>query len=165
MSSDFRIDQKVREEIEEALVEFEKQCGMPPLTKVEAPAYITMNLEDLRRKTPEELAEAQFLLAQYGLYVQRELNRQKAWERWGKAKSDELAAHFIPNIGQGFGYNERELMARNNHELCKTLNAFLRKVRMQIDIMYDVPNHIKFISDSIREIRFSALKREKINGE
>jgi hypothetical protein len=155
------LDDDYRSEIDKVLDEFEKQAGLPEFKKIECPAYLTMALEDLRKKSPDQLSEAVFEIAQYSLYIQRLINRNKAWQRWALSRIDEIAASELPNIGTNYGFNERVLIAKNSPELCKRINAFLRKTEMQLNRLYGVPDNIKFMADCIRDMKFAAIRKEK----
>jgi hypothetical protein len=37
----------------------------------------------------------------------------------------------------------------------------LRKIRMQLDRLYEMPSQIKVMSESVRDIKFAAIRREK----
>ncbi len=155
-------DKKAIEDINNGLDEYDNQmAGLPKWSKIDAPSYLTMDLDQLRKKSPDELSEALIQLGQYALNVQRLINRNRSWERWGKAKLDQLTAHYLPEVGSNFGFNERILLARNNPEYCKRINAFLVKVQMRLDDLDQLPYHIKLISDSIKDLKFLAIRREK----
>lgn len=162
---DFGVYEKHREEIEKALEAFEAQLGLPKPQEMSAPRYLTMSVVELRAKSPEELSEAVFEINQYSLYIQRIINRNRGWERWAKSKLNEVAASYLPKVSGHYGFNERELICKNTPSLCKHLNAFLRKVGMELDRLYDLPNQLKNMADTIRELKFIALRREKNYGE
>ena len=155
-------DPEFVQKIDEALDQFENDlAGLPKWTKQEAPKYLYVNIDELRKKTPDELSEAVVILNQYALNVQRLTNKLRAWERYCYSLLDTYEARHIPDIPPGYGFNERAKMARNNPEVCKRLNEFLRKTKMQLDRLDGVPNQVKIIADSIREMKFVALRREK----
>lgn len=157
--SDFDDDLK---KIDEALDQYEKEhIGLPERQQYNAPEVLYMNIADLRKKTPEYLAESSLELARYTLEVERKINKEKAWERWAKLKSDEYTAKFLEDVPQGYGWNERILIARNKPDVCKRLNGFIREIEMKLSRLYNVPKHIEVISKCIDNLRFIALKREK----
>jgi len=150
------------DQINEAIKQFEKQeAGLPDWSKSEAPKYLEMSIEQLRKKTPDELSEAVLELNRYAFNIQRLLNQKKGWERWAKSKLDELTAHNIQNISDSFGYNERPMIAKFGSENCRKLNKFLRKIEMQIIRLQELPFYIRCIAENIRDIKFLSLKREK----
>lgn len=162
MAKDLPADPEFVVDIDQTLDKFEQELGgLPKWNNIDAPKYLYMNVSDLGKKAPEELSEAVFALNQYGLNIQRLINRLRAWERWCIARLDELEASYIQDIPPTYGFNERSKMARHNPEACKKINAYLRKIRMQLDRVYDIPSHIKVMSESVRDIKFAAIRREK----
>jgi hypothetical protein len=156
MSDENTIDMK---EIDDFLDQYEQSVGLPTLKPVEAPECLSMSLEELRKKSPDELSEYAFLIGQYQLYIQRQINKNKAWFRWYKAKSDEYAAYYLKDAS-GYG-QEKILQARNGPEICQKLNAFGRKIEMQLERLAFVPQNLESMANNIRDLKFSALRREK----
>lgn len=159
------IDQKLKDrvvEIEKGLDLFEQNtASLPQFQKVECPTCLSLSTDDLKRRSPEDLIDFSFQINMYLLYLQRLINRTKSLERWGKAKLDEIAAGEIPSIGNEYGFNERMLMAKNQSSICKRLNAFITQRSMELDRLHYVPEQIKIISETIRDMRFVAMKKEK----
>lgn len=149
-------------DIDESLDKFEQDlCGLPKWSNMNPPQYLYMNISDLSKKSPDELSEAIFALNQYGMNIQRLINRLRAWERWCLSRLDQLEAHYILEVAPCFGFNERPKLARFNPEPCKKIHEFLRKIRMQIDRTWDLPAQIKIMSDSVKDLKFTALRREQ----
>lgn len=162
MNNDLPPDPEFVEPINQALDKFEEEVAkLPKWTHIEVPKYLYMNVSDLAKKSPDELTEAVFMLNQYSFNVQRTINKLRAWERWCNASLDSLEAKFLEEVPPSYGFNERPKIARHKPEPCKKINEFLRKIRMQLDRLYDLPNQIKIIADSIRDIKFVALRKEK----
>lgn len=150
------------EEIDDVLDKYEQEkAGLPPLTKMQGPEYLNIPLEQLRKKTLQELSEATVLLSQYRLYLQRRINRNKAWEKWIINKLDELTAYHLQQISSDYGFNERPIIARNSPEICKKLNSYLREIRMEMERLYDTPQNIGFLIEAIRDMKFMAMRRDK----
>lgn len=149
-------------EIEDTLDKFEaEKAGLPNRKQLEAPKYLFMPIAELRKKTPDELAEAAYELSLYSLELDRLINAEEAKKRWAKAKSDEFTAENLEKVGSGYGWNERILIARHNSEPCKILNNFIRDTEMKLSRLYNIPKHIEIISKCIDSLRFIAFKREK----
>ncbi len=158
---DDQLDEDVAK-VESVLDAFEsEEASFPSFRKVEYPECLGLSIDELRKRSPEELACYAYEIGQYCLYLQRLMNRNRALEKWAKAKLDELTARYLLDIGQGFGFNERMLMARHNPPACQRLNTFLRKKTMELERLSYIPDQIRIIADSIRDLRFIALKREK----
>lgn len=148
------------DKLNEELELYEKNLGLEKWQNTTAPIYLNISIEDLRKKPNEELSEAVYLLAQYSLNIQRAINRNKAWQRWGYSKIDQLACENFDKIGNS-GWQERMLIAKNGGESSKKMQAFLLKISMRIDRLHGIVDHIKLIMDSIRDIKFSKMRQEK----
>jgi hypothetical protein len=155
-------DPKFVAEVESLMDKFEQEMiGLSKWGRKDVPPYLDMPIEQLRKKTSDELGEAVYLLNQYSLNIQRLINRNKAWERCLNSQLNELEARYLSDVPQGYGFNERPKIARYNPEICQRLNKFLRKVQVQADMLYDIPRQVKAVADSIRDMRFIALNRER----
>lgn len=155
-----------QKEVDDALDLFEEQqCGLSKHEVMKEPPYLRMNLEVLKKKDPDELSEASYLLAQYSLNIQRSINRLKSWKFWSANKMDELVGGELEKVGNGFGWGERTLIVKSKSEICKKLNGFIRELDMKLNRLSELPNNIKIISDSIKDLKFAALKREKISHD
>ncbi len=162
--NELEVDPQVQQKIDEInifLDNYEKENGLPKLTDLKPPKVLEMSIEELKRKTPEELIEYGWMINQYSLYIQRVINKNRAMERWAKCKLEELTAYYIPQIEGSFGWNERTLMARTTPEACRKLNKFLRITSMTVDRLYNIPDNIKVMAETVKELRFLAFKREK----
>src|SRR6476661_7122701 len=123
-------------EIEEGLELYEEQMGIPKRQVVAPPQCLSMSLEDLRKKTPEDLVEYSLELMRYAGSIDRLIGQNNAWKRWILSKLDEYTSDNIPNISGSYGFNERILMARNGPDICKKLNSFLREIEMRLSRLY-----------------------------
>lgn len=155
------LEDKVKE-LEETLDKYEtEKAGLPNRKQLQAPKYLYMSIDELRKKTPDELAEAAYELSLYSFELDRLINAEKARERWAKAKLDEFTALYLEDVGSGYGWNERILIAKHKPEACQLLNSFIRDVEMKLSRLYGIPKHIEIISKCIDNLRFIAFKREK----
>ena len=149
------------QELKDAFEKYEKRYSLPQLQFDEAPEYITMPLEQLRKKTPDELSEAVVILNRYALYIQKMSNEETSWEIWAQSMLDDAVGNLLPNISKEYGYNERPMIARTSHPVCKKLTQFLREVRMKKTRLSYIPAEIHKIADNIKDMKFIALRREK----
>jgi len=139
----------------------EEQLGLPVLKDHQKPKYLYMSIEELRKVPHQELAEASFELNRYSFYIERVIGKNKAWEKWAKAKLDELMVENLEKVPNRYGYNERPMIAKHGSDACKKLNSFIRELEMKLARLYNVPKHVNIISDSINNIRYSMMHRDK----
>jgi len=154
------INKEYIDKINKNLDQYEHEICMLPQVQPETPKALNYTLEEIKKKDTETLAELGYDLAKYGFFIQQKINRQKAWQKWCYSKLNEVAAVEIEKLDTRLGYNERELIAKNKPEICKTLNAYIRKISMNIEVLHNTPIHIKNISDAIRDIRFTRGKHD-----
>jgi len=144
------------------LDQFEQEkIGLPKLAKLDAPKYLYMNVNELNQKNVEELNDAIFQLNQYALFIKRSINKHNSWRKWCYSKINEIASANIPRLDKNLGYNERELIAKYQPDSCKIIHRYLRRIDMELTRLDDMPAFIKNLSDSIREIKFYKLNKER----
>lgn len=157
--------EKYLQEIEDGLKEYETQnAGLPINKEQQAPKCLFMPIEELRKMNPDELADASFVISQYAMYIQRMLNQSRSWEKWLKMKIDEVASDYITQVDKSYGSYERMQIAKHSPALCKKLNSVLRTVIARTERLYSIPENIRFISESIKDIKFSQLRKIKEYG-
>lgn len=150
------------DEIEATIEKYEKEVlGLDKYERMDEPSYLRMHIDELRKKSPEELAEATIQLSRFSMNIQRRINRERSWLKWAKLKLDEFAAHDLPNVSTSYGWGGSLLLAKNASQQCKQLNGFIREIEMKIERLYDLPKHIDVIASAIKDYRFVNMRREK----
>ena len=162
MTEDIEITIK---EIEDALVKYETEtCGLPLKQKMEAPKYLFMSIEELRKLGIDEVTEATYIIAQYSFYIQRLINQNSSWMKWAKLKIDEVSSHYIFEVDKYLGSYERMHVAKHGPEICKRLNSILRMCSARVERLHATPENIKIIADSLKDFKFTLLRKMK-DGE
>lgn len=149
------------DEINSILEKFEEDCGLPKWKQIQTPIWLEMNLEDIRRKTPEELSEAILEINRYALSIDRMINKLYAWKKWAISKLNDYAAQNLDKVSPTAGWGGQMLLARTAPEECKKINSFLRGLDMKIERLHKTPEGIRLIGDAIRDIKFSKIRQEK----
>lgn len=150
------------ENIDALLDKYEQENGgLPKWQVLKTPIWLDMSIEELRKKSPDELTEATIELNRYIFSLDRLIGRQRAWKRWGESKLNEYTSENLPKIGDNYGWNERMLMARTLPEECKKIQRFLREIDMKLERLYQTPQNVKAICDSIKDMKFAQIRKEK----
>lgn len=139
----------------------ERSAGLKEPQTVEAPECLTAPLEALRRMSFVQLGECSYELAQYNMYINRQINQKRAWIKWLRSRHDQAAAIEIPNISGNYGFNERVMIAKNNPTICRKIANFQRKIQLELDMIESIPQCVRFIADSIKDIKLSRISEEK----
>lgn len=155
------LSEEFNNEIEAFLIKAEESIGLDKNQDQQAPACLSYSLDKIKKLSITELGECSYDIAQYSMHITRKINRIKAWIRWCKSKLDEAASIELPNIDQRFGFNERVLIAKNNPKVCKKINKFTRELQMELDMIESIPHAIRFISDAIKDVKFSRISEDK----
>jgi len=161
--NDEQVQKKLDKDKAEILEKIEKYeadvCGLKQFHKEDAPEYLTMSLADLRRKSPEELAEAYFALTRYATFLQRLLNKEKAWARFGESLKKKCIARYLGDIQEDVGWGGKMSIA-SEIGACAVINDWLREVYMKIDSLEYMPGEIHKVAQCIRDLKFEKRKFE-----
>ena len=150
------------DQINKALDKFEQErCYLPPINNDKYPDCLSISLEELRKKTPEELNEFIFVISRYSLNLQRIINKNKAISRWIKSKLEEAMVTYIEETDPSLGYYNRAIIAKTKPEICQKLNSLGRRIEMETERLFNVPEHLKMMSDAINNIKFTSIRAEK----
>lgn len=151
----FNISDEDMKVIETGLQQYEESVvGLPKLVEMATPRGLTISTVDLRKMSPGDLADIGYELGQYNMYIQRLINKERGWEIWAKSKLEEVSGSLLSQIEGNYGYNERMLMAKTQHSYCRKLNGVIRDTQMKTSRLWGIPEHIRDISNRIRDIRF-----------
>lgn len=152
-------------DLEESIQSIENSCGLDFIREIKPPDYLKLSIDQIKKKNIEELTEISYVINMYSFHVQSVINKNRAIERWAKSKLDQVAAFYLPNIDQSHGFNERVLIAKNNSKAALKLNELIRQVSIRLDVLYNVPEQIRVIADSIKEFKFLAIRKDKEHGQ
>lgn len=143
------IDERMKY-LDEALDKFEKDASLtvnsPPGPETEIDEYLHMDRNDITKLSGEDCAAIAYRLAQFSLYTQRLINRDKARITWVKSQ----LASFITNDSDYDKFRKFEvaveLLAKSN-----TAVARLAKIhtwgQQRIDRLEYVATGLKTLSD------------------
>lgn len=150
-----------KQKIDEILDRFEQErLDLNIWTAQKRPQIMDMSLDDIRRKSPLDLAEASLEIRRYNFNIQRLNNRIAAWIKWCNLKLDELASEYIKDVPDNYGWTNKWQMARNNPEVCKKINTLLRQLTMEYESLRDMSKHIESIASSVDSIRYTNSRRD-----
>lgn len=148
-------------EINGLLEKFESENGIPSYKQLQSPIWLEIPLDELKKKTPQELTEASIELHRFALSIERLIGKHRAWIKWAKSKLDEYQASNLEKMGTGYGWNERMLIARTKTEECKKLNQFIRTNEMKLERLYQTPQNVRMLSDCIKDLKWVNIHKEK----
>lgn len=151
MAETATVDEKLNN-IDAALDEFEKSSGiMPniaPGDAAEIEQYLTMNRERLSALDDIACYEIGYRILQYGMYVQRIVNRDKARITWAKT----LLANYVTNDSDYDKFRKFEvsveIVAKKNSAVAR-LAAIMRWAQQRMDRLEYMSSNLKSLSDML----------------
>ena len=143
------------DEVEQLLSDYQKSLGLlQGIQELDAGKYLNLKIEQLRKMSPEECAEASFALAQQALHVQQETNKHMQRVNWAKTNINLLVIPHIDNYGGKYTpFESRKLLAIKDNEYTLKLFNLMIRAQQAVDTLAYVPSKIKFISDMLSEYK------------
>jgi len=143
------------DEVEQLLSDYQKSLGLSQgIQELDAGKYLNLKIEQLRKMSPEECAEASFALAQQALHVQQETNKHMQRVNWAKTNINLLVIPHIDNYGGKYTpFESRKLLAIKDNEYTLKLFNLMIRAQQAVDTLAYVPSKIKFISDMLSEYK------------
>ena len=147
------------DEVEQLLSDYQKSLGLSQgIQELDAGKYLNLKIEQLRKMSPEECAEASFALAQQALHVQQETNKHMQRVNWAKTNINLLVIPHIDNYGGKYTpFESRKLLAIKDNEYTLKLFNLMIRAQQAVDTLAYVPSKIKFISDMLSEYKLSLI--------
>ena len=121
--------------------------------------YLDMTIEDLEKLTPTDCANIGYRLAQFALYIQRMVNKEKA-----KAKmlNHRIISIIAPNIRQYSGsWDIQKAAAIKDNDAANKYQSELIVSEVKLDRLDFVATGIKNLADQMKSLQFSKQRDEK----
>ena len=149
-----RVDERIQE-VESLLLQYQKSLGIaPPLHTSDIGKYLNMTIEQIRKMSPEECAEASFAIAQQALYVQQETNKHNQRINWAKTNINMMVTQHIDQYGSKYTpFESRKILAIKDNEYTSKLYELATRAQQVVDMLAYVPSKIKFIADMLSEYK------------
>lgn len=162
-----KIDERM-EEVNKALDEYENKIGLPALAppgaEEELNRYLNMNRDELRTLSQVECGEIAYRLAQFSLYVQRLINKEKARRTWAGNIAKQTIAPLLSSYDKYTKYSVKvDLISRENSTLTKLRNI-MRYARQRIQRLEFVSNGIRFMAETLTDLRRAKIAERKTNA-
>jgi hypothetical protein len=140
-------------EFETKLDQHEEKIGL--IIKPRISNYLNVTNEEMRKMSKEELDEAAFDLANYGLYLQKEINKHQARVSYAEKEIRIILARECSNY-KAYSFEERKLMAIQGNEHASKLE----EIRCQEQILLDRLNFMNRRIDVLAD-RFASYGESK----
>ena len=149
----------------QALDDYEKNASLPglrsPGNEEELNEYFTMDKEKIESFSSAQCGVVSFRLAQYALYVQRLINREKSHKLWAEAMLKEQLVPYNDSYGQYTKHEMKiELAAKENSFIYK-LKHMIRYAEQRIQRLDGLAFNIEFMSKVIMNMKYSKGKQNE----
>ena len=149
-----RVDERITE-VEALLLEYQRSLGLvPSIHNADIGKYLNMSVEQIRKMSPEQCAEASFALAQQALYVQQEINKHNQRINWAKTNINVIVTGTIDQYGGKFTpFESRKVLAIKDNDYASKLQELVVKAQQMVDTLAYIPAKIKFVADMLSEYK------------
>lgn len=140
-------------ELEAELDQYEEKIGLVIQPRIST--YLNITQEQMKAMSVEELEEAAFDLANYGIFLQKEMNKHTSRINWATSNMNPIIARECNNV-KAYSFEERKLSIIHNNEHTVKLEG----IRVKSQLCYDRLNFMNRRVDVLAE-RFSKLHESK----
>jgi hypothetical protein len=149
------------EEVTAVLDKYTGQHGLNIRGNNLSEKYMNLTTNDMQHMGPEELGEAAYVLSNYALYLQKEVNHQQAIVVWCKDNLDYILADKADQYGGQFcPHAERKLLAIKDSEIARELYKVQMHAKMRVETLSFMPSRIEALSKKLEELQ-QTKRRQK----
>ena len=119
----------------------------------EVDAIFNMPAEDLFRLPHQKLSEYSYLLSRYGVYLQKELNKERGLLNWARRSLDYIVLPKLKEYRHGYMSNDEvKMCAIRDNELATKFWGFIVDKENEVGIISDLNFDIRKMSDHLGDI-------------
>lgn len=150
--------------VNKALEAFDTRMGISVVANTEASKYMTITQEQMNKMSEEECAEASFMLAQTGMFIQLQLNILQSKIDWCNRKIDRIIAPIVKRELQKYMANElKRAMAVKSDEAASALQAIADEASSYHARLSYLPNSLRLMADKLTEYQKTKRKQNYDN--
>jgi hypothetical protein len=160
MTNQLQNGQQKLNKIDELLEKYDKKNIVPNFEQEgnEINEYLNISRQTLSKIHANDLAEINYRLAQYSLYLQRLWNEHIAIKSWAEST---LKIVILPELEKLdiWAYEHKRSQAIQNNDYAKKLNKLIMLASIESDKLYLLSDRVKHISFSISKLIEVKLKQ------
>lgn len=145
-------------DLETDLDKYEEKLGL--IINPRVPKYLNTTHAQMQGMSVEELEEAAFDLANYGAYLQKEMNKHTSRVNWAVANINPIVAKECNNV-KAYSYEERRLMVIYGNEHTMKLEEIRMKSQACLDRLNFMNRRIDILADKFSKLHDSKQRRNK----
>lgn len=117
------------------------------------------NIDFIQKLHPTTISEYSVLLASYSLYLTTQENKYKAYVNWCEANLEHLVGTLLPDA-IGYGFDEKNLVIRANHDKCRELNDQKLIAMTKLEVIRNTSIKLEFVCNTLKNLYFEKRKRD-----
>jgi hypothetical protein len=145
-------------ELESKLDEYDEKIGLTIQPRISQ--YLNIDQEQMKKMSVEELEEAAFDLANYGIYLQKEMNKHVSRVSWANSNINAIIARECNNV-KGYSFEERKLSIIHNNEHALKLEEIRIREQACLDRMNFMNRRIDVLAERFSKLQESKQRRNK----
>lgn len=145
------------------LNDYLQQLGLNISKSKESEKILQFNRDNLRKLTSEECTENAYLLYQYAIFIQRELNKHKSLQMWAIRLLDKELGVVLPQQGNKYTkFEEKRLLALNSgNNYIEELDKLIREYGLYIDNLYNLTRYIEKMASTLEQLSWEKKQQLK----
>lgn len=125
----------------------------------EVDVILGLNISELRNMSADRCGEYSFVLAQMATYIQLEINKVRAINKWCDDSTNKLLSKEYGNYGDKFTpYEVKKNMFYNQNDIGKKIYELKKINQAKEEAWFNVTGSIKFMSETLIELQRSKRK-------
>lgn len=113
----------------------------------------TIGIEELGKMPNQKIAEYAFVIARYGTFLQKELNKEKSARNWAKKCLDFIILPVMSEYRVGYMSNDEVRMkAIKDNDVAKKFHSYLVEKEQSIDLLLDLNGDIRKMADTLTDL-------------
>ena len=146
------------DELESGLDKYEEKIGLVVQPRISQ--YLNVTNEQMKKMSVEELDEAAFDLANYGIYFQKEYNKHVSRVNWAEANIRAIVAKELGNV-KAYSPEERKAAVVNYNEHAAKLESVRIREQACVDRLNFINRRIDVLADRFSHLKESKQRRNK----
>ncbi len=150
--------------VESLLEEYTEEKLLLKKVKLPEDARIDMTTDQLARMDIDQINDWRFEMAQYLLYLQKEINKHKSRSNWAAGALRTYISKKAVDC-DGFLFEQKKANAMKNDNYAEKLDKLALKSQAALDRLEFLPNKIISLMDIAKDMSWARRNAEKNNGQ
>lgn len=146
------------DELEDKLDKYEEKIGLVITPRISK--YLNIEREQMQKMSVEELEEAAFDLANYGIFFQKEYNKHMSRVNWAEANLRLVVAKEANNV-KAYSPDERKAAVILSNEHAYKLEQIRVNEQACVDRLNFINRRIDLLSEQFAKIKEGRQRRNK----